>query len=60
LRRKILNRMRPKTHEGENLNGYMLVGLIHSYVEAINNGAIPNIENAWDFICENECRKASE
>jgi len=27
-------------------------------VTAINDGAIPNIENAWTYICKNECYKA--
>lgn len=25
---------------------------------SINNGAVPNIENAWNYICKNECHKA--
>ena len=25
---------------------------------SINNGAVPNIENAWNYICKNECYKA--
>lgn len=36
----------------------MYAGLIHSYLQAINQGAIPNIENAWTYICQNECHKA--
>jgi len=31
----------------------MLAGLADSYVTAINNGALPNIETAWSYICEN-------
>lgn len=37
----------------------MFSGLIHSYLSAINDGAVPNIENAWTYICQNECHKAS-
>lgn len=25
---------------------------------AINNGAVPNIESAWNYICKAECSKA--
>ena len=32
--------------------------LVKSYVEAINKGAIPSIENSWAYICKNECLKA--
>jgi len=40
------------------LNGEMLYNLALSYVEAINKGAVPNIESAWSYICKNECQKA--
>ena len=71
LRKKVLNRMRPKTLNQKLLTGEMFAGLIKSYVSAINNGAVPNIENAWIYICilffalvtilslgKNECNKA--
>jgi len=43
---------------GRKLNGEMLYNLALSYVEAINKGAVPNIESAWSYICKNECMKA--
>jgi hypothetical protein len=36
----------------------MLVELARQYVTAINNGSVPNIENAWSFICKMENNKA--
>lgn len=36
----------------------MMATLAQSYVVAINNGAVPNIENAWNYICKSECNKA--
>ena len=36
----------------------MYAELIKSYVKAINEGAVPNIESAWYYLCENECNKA--
>ena len=39
------------------LNGEMLFNLALTYVEAINKGAVPNIESAWSYICKNECLK---
>ena len=50
--------MRPKQLNGKNLSGNMFGTLIKSYVDAINNGASPNIESAWNYICKNECHKA--
>ena len=58
LRRKVLHRIKPKTINGKTLNGDMFWNLCKSYVEAINAGAIPSIENSWAYICKNECMKA--
>ncbi len=30
----------------------MYTNLLRSYVTAINEGAVPNIENAWTYMCE--------
>lgn len=47
LRRKVINRVKPKMLNGKKLNGAMLANLAASYVTSINNGAVPNIETAW-------------
>jgi hypothetical protein len=38
----------------------MYLCLLNSYVNAINNGAVPNIENAWNYMCQEKCAKAFE
>jgi hypothetical protein len=38
----------------------MMATLAESYVASINNGVVPNIENAWSYICKSECHKAIE
>ena len=38
----------------------MLCGLIRNYVHAINQGAVPNIETAWTYICKSQCQKIFE
>ena len=58
LRRKIINRIKPKTLNGKKLTGEMLCNLAQTYIAAINKGAVPNIESAWTYICKNECVKA--
>ena len=58
VRRKVLQRVRPKILNGKQLNGDMFWNLCKSYVDAINKGAIPSIENSWAYICKNECLKA--
>lgn len=60
LRKKVLNRVKPKKINGKNLNGTMFWNLMSSYVEAINKGAIPSIESSWAYICKNECLKAQD
>lgn len=52
--------MKCKTLKGKNLTGDMYCDLIKSYVISINNGAVPNVENAWSYICKNECHKAQQ
>lgn len=58
LRRKVINRIKPKAINGRKLNGLMLYNLAQSYVDAINKGAVPSIESSWTYICKNECLKA--
>lgn len=59
LRRKVINKIKPKQINGRKLNGEMLFNLAKSYVDAINKGAIPSIESSWSYICKNECLKAN-
>lgn len=58
LRRKVMNRVKPKQLNSRCLNGEMLFNLAKSYAEAINAGAVPSIESSWSYICKNECQKA--
>ncbi len=58
LRKIALKQIKPKTLNGKQLNGEMFCNMIKCYVEAINQGAVPVIENAWGFMCKNECAKA--
>jgi len=38
----------------------MFLTLAETYIVAINQGAVPNIENAWTYICHNESKKSME
>ena len=58
LRKKVLGGIKPKALNGKLLNGEMLATLIENYVAAMNKGAVPSIESAWNYICKNECGKA--
>lgn len=56
-RHKIMRKTRPKTLKEKFLNGSMLVELSKVYIEAINQGGVPNIDNAWKYIVKNESYK---
>lgn len=50
--------MKPKTINGKKITGRMFATLVVTYVNGINKGVVPNIENAWSYVCKNECQKA--
>jgi fructosamine-3-kinase len=58
LRRKVVQRIKPKQLNSKPLNGEMLFNLAKSYVDSINAGAVPSIESSWSYICRNECQNA--
>ena len=60
LRKHILTKIKPKQIDGKKLDGSMYLGLIQSYINAINTGSVPNVQNAWTYVCEAQCRKALE
>lgn len=60
FRKRIIEGIKPKRLNGTLINGIILAELVQSYVEAINTGAVPNIENTWTRICRDECTKRVE
>lgn len=36
----------------------MLLELADAYTQSINSGKVPNIQNAWTYVCQNECQRA--
>ncbi|KAL4496242.1 hypothetical protein ABPG72_012979 [Tetrahymena utriculariae] len=60
LRKKIFRKIKPKIINGKALNGQQLVEICKAYIQAINKGTLPNIENAWNYMCKNESIKAMD
>lgn len=60
IRKRIISAVKVKTIQNQKLNGEMYCNMLGSYVGAINDGAVPNIENAWNYMCDEQCRKAFE
>ena len=57
FKNKVMKKTKPKIFKKKYLNGYMLIELIQSILDAINNGSIPVIENSWKYVMQNECIK---
>ena len=55
LRNNIKNGIKVKTIQNQKLNGDMYCSVVGSYVNAINEGAVPNIESAWKYMCQEQC-----
>ena len=51
LRKKIFKKIKPKVINSNVVNGRMFLQMAKLYVQSINNGSLPNIENAWNYLC---------
>lgn len=47
----VFERTRPKQVGSTVMTGPILVGIIESYLAALNNGAVPTISSSWQ-VCE--------
>ena len=59
FRKTVLDITTPKTFKKKILSGSMLIELMESILESINNGCIPVIENTWNYVVQSECIKNS-
>ena len=57
FRTKVIKKTKPKIFMKKTLNGPMLIDLIQSVLDAINEGSIPVIENSWKYVVQSECIK---
>ena len=58
IRKKIYKKVKPKYIGGKRISASMLIEAAEAYTKAINKGGVPNIENAWTYICQEESEKA--
>ncbi|KAJ4770225.1 Guanylate-binding protein [Rhynchospora pubera] len=58
LTKFVFERTRPKQVGSTVMTGPMLAGLTQSFLDAINNGAVPVISSSWQSVEESECRRA--
>jgi len=57
FRNKIFGEIKPKTFHGHFLSGSMLIELVQSILDSINDGGIPIIENNWKYVMIRENEK---
>ncbi|CAL1372839.1 unnamed protein product [Linum trigynum] len=58
LTKFVFEKTRPKQVGATVMTGPILVGVTESYLEALNNGAVPTIASSWQSVEEAECRRA--
>ncbi|KAJ4977225.1 hypothetical protein NE237_002331 [Protea cynaroides] len=58
LTKFIFERTRPKQVGATIMTGPVLAGITQSFLDAINNGAVPTISSSWKSVEEAECRRA--
>ncbi|KAL4563591.1 hypothetical protein LXL04_027635 [Taraxacum kok-saghyz] len=60
LTRFVFERTRPKQLGATVMNGPIFAGITQSFLDALNNGAVPTITSSWQSVEETECQKALE
>ncbi|XP_010245575.1 PREDICTED: guanylate-binding protein 1-like [Nelumbo nucifera] len=58
LTRFVFERTRPKQVGATIMTGPILAGVTQSFLDALNNGAVPTISSSWQSVEEAECRRA--
>ena len=57
FRKHVIGNIKAKTINDKKINGEMYYSMLSSYVNAINDGAVPNIENAWMYMCREQSNR---
>jgi hypothetical protein len=60
LKSKIYKEAKPKTFNNLKIKGPGLAKLISEFLVSINNGVVPNINNAWDSVVFDDIKKFEE
>ncbi|OMJ85342.1 hypothetical protein SteCoe_13378 [Stentor coeruleus] len=53
LRKNIMTGIKLKEINGKALDGEIIAEMMISYVDTINNGSVPCIDNTWNYLCKN-------
>ncbi|XP_070009604.1 uncharacterized protein [Nicotiana sylvestris] len=58
LKRFVFERTRPKQVGGTIMTGPLFARITQSFLDALNNGAVPTFTSSWQSVEEAECRRA--
>lgn len=57
LRNSMLLNAKIKLMEDKMVNGEVMGGILRAYIDTINSGAIPNIENTWSYVTQSQATR---
>jgi hypothetical protein len=60
VRAKIMKKTKPKSVNGKQISSEMFLHLANAYTTAINNGKVPTIESAWNYVCKEKANDTAK
>ena len=60
LRTRVLQGMKIKTINNQEMDGSTWIEMAEQYIEAINGNTVPTIESSWTYICRSRAQAIFE
>ena len=60
IRSKIFSKTNVKKINNRNVNGNIFLDMIKQYIQIVNDGNVPNLDNTWTYLCDQENQRAME
>lgn len=60
VRTKILKKTKPKKVNGKVVTSEVLLHLANGYAASVNNGKVPTIESAWNYVCKEKANEIAK
>lgn len=57
IRKKVLKKVKPKIFNGSTLDNEALLFLANRYAESINQGKLPSIDGAWNYVMKEKAQE---
>lgn len=59
IRKKVLKKVKPKMFNGSTVDSEALLFLANRYAESINQGKLPSIDGAWNYVMKEKAQELS-